>query len=365
MMISFGGATLVRAQEQTTLEEQKNYQAVVTEILEQKIGGEMVAGELWQKLELTITSKGELATQTITIENRNPNTTYQIGDKVMVYQASQDTFLIADQVRTDALLILFVIFIALVLLISKWRGLGSLIGMAISFAIIIYFILPKIASGSNPILIAILGSIIIIPATFYPSHGINRKSSIAIISTIIALLITGFLANYFIDFAKLTGLASEEAGFLQAMYPGLINLKGLLLAGIIIGVLGVLDDVTVSQASIVEQLKGANPNLKTTEVYKRAMQVGHDHISSVVNTLVLVYAGASLPLLLLFNDAARPFAELVNYEMIAEEIIRTLVGSIGLILAVPISTLLAAWFVEGKVLESGDSHHHHHHHHTK
>jgi uncharacterized membrane protein len=188
--------------------------------------------------------------------------------------------------------------------------------------------------------------LLIIPATFYPSHGLNRKTSIAILSTICALLITGFLANFFLDFAKLSGLSSEEAGFLQTMNPEVFtNMRGLLLAGIIIGVLGVLDDVTVSQASIVWQLKIANPQFTKVELYKRAMEVGRDHISSMVNTLVLVYAGASLPLLLLFNDAAKPFAEIINYEILADEIVRTLVGSIGLILVVPISTFLAAIFV--------------------
>lgn len=335
----------------------QNYQGVVSEILEQKIGGEKNPGEMWQKLELIVTSKGDRLGQKVVVENIDPRLEYSIGDKLMVYQADAETYLIADQVRTDALLILFAIFIILVLLISKWRGIGSLLGMAVSFVVIIYFILPRIAGGENPILIAILGSLIIIPATFYPSHGINRKTTIAVLSTILALVTTGLLANFFISLAKLSGLASEEAGFLQAMYPDLINMQGLLLAGIIIGVLGVLDDVTVSQASIVEQLKGANKELRTTEIFQRAMQVGHDHISSMVNTLVLVYAGASLPLLLLFNDAAKPFTELINHEIIADEIVRTLVGSIGLILAVPISTFLAALFVEGK---DGVERHHHH-----
>lgn len=328
----------------------------MTEILEQKITGDKEMGEMWQKLELLITSQSDFHGQTVIAENLDPRQEYQLGDKLMIYQANSEVFLIADQVRTDALLILFIIFIAMVLLISRWRGVGSLLGMAVSFAVIIYFILPRIAAGANPILIAILGSLIIIPATFYPSHGLNRKTTIAVISTVVALVITGLLANFFVSLAKLSGLASEEAGFLQAMYPDLINMQGLLLAGIIIGVLGVLDDITVSQASIVEQLKGVNKNLRTTEVFQRAMQVGHDHISSMVNTLVLVYAGASLPLLLLFNDAARPVAELINYEMIADEIVRTLVGSIGLILAVPISTFLAALFVEGKVTDGEHKH---------
>ena len=335
----------------------QNYQAVVTEILEQKITGEKEMGQMWQKLELVVTSKGEKIGQKVVAQNLDPRLEYQVGDKLMIYQADAETFLIADQIRTDALLMLFIIFIALVLIISKWRGIGSLLGMAVSFVVIIYFILPKIAGGENPILIAILGSLIIIPATFYPSHGINRKTTIAVLSTILALVTTGLLANFFISLAKLSGLASEEAGFLQAMYPDLINMQGLLLAGIIIGVLGVLDDVTVSQASIVEQLKGANQELRATEIFQRAMQVGHDHISSMVNTLVLVYAGASLPLLLLFNDAAKPFTELINHEIIADEIVRTLVGSIGLILAVPISTFLAALFVEGKDHVANKHHH--------
>ncbi len=329
-----------------TQNEQKNYQATITQVLEKKTSGNLNAGEMFQKLELVIDSKGEFYQRKITAENIDPRIEYKIGDKLMIYQADSDTFLIADQVRTQPLLILFVIFILAVLLISKWRGVGSLLGMAFSFLIIIYFILPKIATGNDPILIAILGSLLIIPATFYPSHGLNRKTSIAILSTICALLITGFLANFFLDFAKLSGLSSEEAGFLQTMNPEVFtNMRGLLLAGIIIGVLGVLDDVTVSQASIVWQLKIANPQFTKVELYKRAMEVGRDHISSMVNTLVLVYAGASLPLLLLFNDAAKPFAEIINYEILADEIVRTLVGSIGLILVVPISTFLAAIFV--------------------
>jgi len=331
-----------KAQEQT---ETKSYQATITEILEKNNSTNLNAGEMFQKLELVVTSKGELESEKVSLENIDPRIEYKVGDKLMIYRANPETFLIADQVRTNALFILFLIFIFFVLFISKWRGLGSLLGMSFSFLVIIYFILPRIAAGADPILIAILGSFLIIPATFYPSHGMNRKTTIAVFSTLIALVVTGLLANFFINFAKLSGLSSEEAGFLQTINPGLYNMKGLLLAGIIIGVLGVLDDITVSQASIVEQLKIANPHLKATELYKKAMQVGHDHISSMVNTLVLVYAGASLPLLLLFNDAAKPFSEIVNYEIIADEIVRTLVGSVGLILAVPISTFFAVIFL--------------------
>jgi uncharacterized membrane protein len=153
------------------------------------------------------------------------------------------------------------------------------------------------------------------------------------------------LATLFVNLSQLTGFTSEEAGFLQAYKPGLINMKGLLLSGIIIGVLGVLDDITISQSAIVEQLKKANQKLKPIELYQKAMSVGRDHIASMINTLILVYTGAALPLLLLFIDNPHPFSQVINYEIIADEVVRTLVGSIGLILAVPITTLLAVWFV--------------------
>lgn len=330
---------LIQAQEAAT------YHASVVEVLEQKTSGNLQIGEMFQKLEMRVDSKGELYQQEIVIENTDSRITYQVGDQLVIYQVGEQDFLIADQVRTRPLLWLFLLFVACVLLVSKWQGIGSLLGMAFSFLVIIYFILPRIATGSDPILIAILGALMIIPATFYPSHGFNRKTHISVFSTLIALLTTGFLAKFFINFAKLSGLSSEEAGFLQVLNPDVTSMQGLLLAGIIIGVLGVLDDVTVSQASIVAQLKSANPEFNVRELYTRAMKVGHDHIASMVNTLVLVYAGASLPLLLLFTDAAKPFVELVNYEIIADEVVRTLVGSIGLILAVPITTLLASLFV--------------------
>jgi len=190
---------------------------------------------------------------------------------------------------------------------------------------------------------ATLGSLLIIPLTFYLSHGFNKKTTVAVFGTLISLVLTGLLAKYFVGWARLTGFASEEAGFLQVMRPGLVSMKGLVLAGIIIGVLGVLDDITIAQAAVVEQLRQTDPNLAPEDLFWRAMRVGQDHIASMVNTLVLVYAGAALPLLLLFVDTSSPFREIINHEAIAEEIIRTLVGSIGLIAAVPITTFLAVW----------------------
>jgi uncharacterized membrane protein len=220
--------------------------------------------------------------------------------------------------------------------------------MGISFLIIIGFILPQIYAGYNPVLIALLGSFFIVPVTFYLSHGLNKKTTIALLGTVISLVITGFLAKAFIDFGRLTGFASEEAGFLQFSRGDVLNIKGLVLAGIIIGVLGVLDDITVAQSAVVEKLKEANPRIGDKKLFTKAMSVGRDHIASMVNTLILVYTGAALPLLLLFVDNTAPFTQIINYEIIAEEIIRTLVGSIGLILAVPITTFLAVRLKLGK-----------------
>lgn len=335
--------------------EEETLEAIITNVLEEKEIEVMEKKQLYQKLELVIT-KGSLINKVITIESGNLPLAnlqkYQVGNKVMVSFSrdieGNDSFYISDYIRRNSLVWLFLIFIVLTVAIARWRGITSILGMAISFLVIFAFILPKILAGSNPIQIAIFGSLIIIPVTFYFSHGFNKKTTVAVIGTVIALIITGILANIFVEVVHLTGFATEEAGFLQLAKQGIINIKGLLLAGIIISVLGVLDDITISQSSIIFQLKETNPKIKFNELYSRAMNVGQDHISSMVNTLVLVYTGAALPLLLLFIDNPHPFSEVINYEIIAEEIVRTLVGSIGLILAVPITTFIASLVAEQK-----------------
>ena len=340
-----------------TEQKEETLEGRVTQILEEKqiIPTGVKEPQLYQKLEILVT-KGSLKDKKITIENGNlPMSNlqkYKVGDELVINYGKDfegnDSFYITDYVRRSALLWLFVIFVIAAVAIGRWQGMTSLFGMGISFLVIFKFILPKIYAGNDPIQIAILGSLVIIPATFLLSHGVNKKTVIAVIGTLISLVVTGILANAFVEASKLTGFASEEAGFLQAYKPGLINIKGLLLAGIIIGVLGVLDDITISQSAIVQQLKAANPKLKAGELYKKAMAVGKDHIASMVNTLVLVYTGAALPLLLLFIDNPHPFSEVVNYEIIADEVVRTLVGSIGLILAVPITTFIASLVAEQK-----------------
>lgn len=337
---------------------QERMEGVITQILEEKQiqPPGLNQKQLYQKLEIYIT-QGSRRGETITIENGNIPVSnvkkYQVRDNV-IFTATKDfegndMYYINDYVRRAPLFWLFIIFVALTIIIGRKRGIASIFGMAFSFLVIFLFVLPQISNGQDPILIAIIASLIIIPVTFYLSHGFNRKTTMSVIGTMIALLVTGILATIFVDAAKLTGFSSEEAGFLESIKQGSINIRGLLLAGIIIGLLGILDDITISQAAIVEQLIDTSPRLSFKELYARGMDVGKDHIASVVNTLVLVYTGAALPLLLLFINNPAPFSEVINYEMIAEEIVRTLVASIGLILAVPITTLLAAYFSKKKL----------------
>ncbi len=309
----------------------------------------------YQLLEAVVI-KGENTGETIYITNGEylaANVrSYQVGDKLVVglekMEGEADYYYIVDFVRTDALAKLVVIFVVVTLVVAKWRGFWSMVAMVLSFGIIFKFILPNILGGANPIIVAVGGALAIVPVTFYMSHGLNKKTTVAVVATIITLIITGILAVVFVEMSKLTGLAAEEAGFVVSEMGDKINLKSLLLAGIIVGVLGVLDDVTVSQAGVVEKLSQAG-EIDKYEVYKKAMEVGRDHIASMVNTLILVYAGASLPLLLLFVNNPHPFDEIINYEVVADEIVRTMVGSIGLVLAVPIATALAVFWFEEEV----------------
>lgn len=288
---------------------------------------------------------GEKISVTVERLTQDTKVVYKVGDKVMVSKEAgpdgQNFYYIVDFVRTPALGIVFALFVALVIGISGWHGVRSLLGLASSFVIIFTFILPNIERGYSPVLIAVIGSFFIMLVTFYLSHGFHRKTSLAVAGTFISLVATGLLSILFISIAKLTGFATEEAVFLQVTKGSSFNAQGLLLAGIIIGTLGVLDDITLSQASVVQELFRANPKLKAKELFLKAMNVGKDHIASLVNTLVLVYTGSSLPLLLLFQDSRISTMHLLNFELIAEEIVKTLIGSSGLILAVPVTTLLA------------------------
>jgi uncharacterized membrane protein len=280
---------------------------------------------------------------------------YKVGDKVLVAFSpgpdGKEIYYITDYVRHTTLYWLALIFVLLVALIGKWKGLRALVGLVASFFVIMKIIVPQILAGTSPLLISIFGSILILLIVVYLTEGINKKSHLAILSITISLIMVGILAMIFTNISKLTGFAQEETMFLIGFGKSMINFKGLLLAGIIISTLGVLDDVIISQIVSVEQIKKANSNLSKKEVYKKAMKIGVSHMSSMINTLFLVYAGASLPLLLLFTINEPPFLsfnQIINNEIIAIEIVRALAGSIGLILSIPIATFLASWFLKVK-----------------
>lgn len=294
---------------------------------------------------------------------------YKVGNSVVVSQSDlisgEPTYYINDFVRRPALALAFGLFVFLVLLVARGNGVRALAGLVTSFAVIFYFILPYIQAGHDPITVAIIGSLFIILISFYLSHGFSSKTTVAVMGTFFALIATGLLAYLFTQMARLTGFATEEVAFLQTLKGSGFNAKGIMMAGIIIGTLGVLDDITISQASIVKELIRANPKLGKMQLFARAMNVGKDHIASLVNTLVLVYTGTALPLLLLFMDNQFPLIQIINFEVIAEEIVRTLVGSIGLVLAVPLTTIIAVYWkqLRHEAMHSAEDHEGHAHHH--
>ena len=269
-------------------------------------------------------------------------------------------YALSDFERRRPMLLLALVFGALVILFGRLRGALSLVGLAVSLGVVLLFVVPAILDGKEPLVVAVVGALAIMLATIALAHGTGPKSLAAILGTAASLLLTVALAVVFTDLTHLTGLAAEEAGFLQTTRSEL-SLDGLLLAGMVIGALGVLDDVTISQSSTVLALRGANPSLGFGELFGRAMRVGRDHVSATVNTLVLAYVGASLPVLLIFSSGELGVFEAANVELVAKEIVATLVGSIGLIAAVPVTTALAALLsAELSASELADTHAHAH-----
>ncbi|MEV6314224.1 YibE/F family protein [Streptomyces sp. NPDC051776] len=251
---------------------------------------------------------------------------------------------VTDVDRGFPMALLAGIFALAVVVVGRMRGLMALIALAVSFAVLSFFILPAILHGSNPLIVAIVGSSTIMLIALYSCHGLSARTSVAALGTLVSLLLIGLLGSLFIGWAQLTGNTSDETGLIHGLYPE-IDLSGLLLAGVVIGSLGVLDDVTVTQTSVVWELKQADETMTVRQLYRAGLRIGRDHIASVVNTLVLAYAGAALPLLLLFSVARSDVSTVANSEIVAEEIVRTLVGSIGLVASVPVTTVLAALVV--------------------
>jgi uncharacterized membrane protein len=251
---------------------------------------------------------------------------------------------VTDVNRRLPMALLAGIFALAVVVVGRLRGVMALVALAISFLVLNLFMLPAILQGSNPLVVAVIGSSAIMLIALYLCHGLSARTSVAVLGTLISLLLIGILGSGFIGWAALTGNTDDNTGLIHGLYPE-IDMSGLLLAGVIIGSLGVLDDVTVTQTSAVWELHAANPSMGWRGLYRAGIRIGRDHIASVVNTLVLAYAGAALPLLLLFSIAQSSVGTVANSELVAEEIVRTLVGSIGLVASVPVTTALAALVV--------------------
>ncbi len=275
---------------------------------------------------------------------------YKTGDKVIVDHSTgpdgQDAFYIVDYVRRTHLYLLVGLFALTILIIGRLKGLRSLLSLTVSFCVIIFFIVPLILNGYNPLLIGVIGCFFILLAIIYLTEGFNKKSHFSVLSITVALALTFLLSYLFTTITRLTGLAEDEVTYLIGLGKNTINFQTLLLTGIMIGALGVLDDIVISQVETIAQLKKANPNLSKTKIFKMAYEVGNTHIGAVVNTLFLAYAGAALPLILLYAVQADSLSlsMIINNEIIATEIVRTLVGSIGLALAMPLTTFITAWF---------------------
>jgi uncharacterized membrane protein len=271
---------------------------------------------------------------------------FAVGDAVVLSWSGGDpddpgTYQVVDFQRGGSLWWLVGLFAFAVLALGRWRGLAALAALALSFVVLLMFVLPAILAGHDPLWVALIGACLIMFAVLYLTHGLSARTSTAVLGTLASLLLIGGLATAFTAVARLTGLDETTSALIGALGTG-VDARGLLLAGVVIGALGVLDDVTVTQTSAVWELRRANPALGARGLYAAAMRIGRDHVSSAVNTLVLAYAGASLPLLLIFSVSGRGLGDVLTSEEVATEIVRTLVGSIGLVASVPITTLVAA-----------------------
>lgn len=270
----------------------------------------------------------------------------EAGDRVVLsrtYIGGKYVYNIYDKDRINQIAIIAAIFFVCAVFFGRLRGFTSIIGMALSLAILTWWVIPQILAGANPLVVSLIGAGVIAVVSLYIAHGFNKRTSIALAATLITLSLSAVMTIFFVWLSKLSGTAQEEAVTLHV--EGLaIDLKGLLLGGIIIGALGILDDITTAQVAVVDEIHKTNSSLSFSELYKKGLSVGHEHIASLINTLVLAYAGASFPLLLLFAvDKNIPMWVTLNSEFVAEEVIRTLAGSITLVFAVPIATFLAVY----------------------
>jgi uncharacterized membrane protein len=297
-------------------------------------------------------SQGPDKGDTIELEFPESPTTPQLdpGDRVVLsYNPGAEPgfeYQFADRQRRPVLLWLAVLFGVAVVLLGRWRGLAALVGLGATVVVLLQFILPAILDGNSPVFVAVFGASAIAYLALYVAHGFRAMTTVALLGTLAALAVTVVFASIFTALAQFTGLASEEAVLVQIGAEN-VDLSGLVLGGMVIGALGALDDMTVTQASAVWELRAANPRYKRRDLSRAAMRIGRDHVASTVNTLALAYAGAAMPLLILLVQSRQSLGTVANSETIATEILAALVGSIGIVASVPLTTWVAARVVGG------------------
>lgn len=336
-------ATVINLEEQIDEESGSAHSNVILKISDEPRTGEVVSA-LWSN-DTTTTRNFRVAT----------------GDNLIISCISQgeeeESCSIVSQQRTKPLVVLLGIFILVIWFITRQQGIRAILAMAIGLGIILWGIVPAIIAGYSPLLVSLLGGILIIVPTLYMSHGFRAKSHIALLSIAAMTLVIGVLAYVFSHSLQLIGMNSEETLYLERN----IHLPQVLLGAIILGTLGAVDDLALTQISIVNELYHSNKSLSSTSLYQRAMRIGQDHIASVINTLFLAYVGVSLPLLLLMEQTQLPAFVAIQQEQVATEILRTAVGTIGLILVVPLATYLASLIItRSPHLFPTEDHHHSH-----
>jgi len=345
--------------------------ARVVEVLEEGVTTVGPVTQPYQRLLVELTSGPEKGQRVeVSVGVRDLNTAGQRfapGDRLFLTVSTgpdgSRAYTILDRDRSTPLAVLAVLFAGAIVALGRWKGVRALLGLAFTFVVLIWVLVPLILRGYPPVPVAIAVSFVVFVVTLTVTHGVGRMVLAAMAGTSLSLILTGLLAALFVAAAGLTGLADEEASFLQVVLgERAVSPRGLLLAGMLVGALGVLDDITVSQSSLVFELRRANPSLTGWELFAAGVRVGRDHIAATVNTLVLAYAGAALPLLLLFSQLEEPLLWILNREIVAQEVVQTLVGSLGLIAAVPLTTGFAAWLaVRTPVTALEPSPHHHGH----
>ena len=303
----------------------------------------------------------EYATTTSQFEHQK----LEVGDTVIVARdtvTGSHAYVVIDTFRIPGVLMVFGVFVLLAMIFAGIRGVTSLFGLAASLAVLAFGVVPAIMGGGNPLVVCVVGAGIIAVVSILLAHGFNRRSVTALVATLLTLVGGVVFSRIAVALAKLSGSGTEEAIYLQIGALPSLDLRGLLLGGMIIGTLGVLDDVTTAQVAAVEQIGIADRTLSAKELYQRGLRVGREHIAALVNTLALAYAGASFPLFLLFSiQGGPPLWVVLNAEYVMEEVVRALVGGASLIIAVPISTALAAYYVTNSPSDTSTKPVGHHH----